>query len=446
VSSIRQVWSRSRIFRVGLVCAVFCSLLLLVVQGWLLFDTEPTPGEESVIGIDLRIYVTAAKHFQQQQDIYLKGSLDVMEDQYPYAPSFAAAFVPFLWLPSFTLIAIVHTLLHIAAYVFLYLRWERIFCDLGLVRAEEMVACTLPVWLVFSAFWGDLGYLNIYVIMALVGTLLIEAVLNERLGWSILWLSIIVQIKPQWAFAAAVPLLIGRYRFFLKLLAIGAVVYVAVMGITMLAGGPAYVWQQYSEYAQFLGRLSHDWPWRGPEAPYLGYNHSVKQIILYLLGVAPGTQRLGTGVKIVLLIPLGIVSLRHLLRPARQPGRNVPQLSLDLAFALYLGAFVWLDVVWEVTLGIAVFVYLLATLESRAAKIVIWGVFLPYALVSVFQIGGVALLGMGAVDGAYILTDPSIYFPIIMAVILTFYALLVMRLWRAVPGDERRMTVSGHAP
>jgi hypothetical protein len=66
--------------------------------------------------------------------------------------------------------------------------------------------------------------------------------------------------------------------------------------------------------------------------------------------------------------------------------------------------------------------------------------------VSIFQIGGVALLGMDAVDGAYILTDPSIYFPIIMAVILTFYALLVARLWRAVPGDERRITVSGHAP
>jgi hypothetical protein len=140
------------------------------------------------------------------------------------------------------------------------------------------------------------------------------------------------------------------------------------------------------------------------------------------------------------------VSLRHLLRPARQPGRNVPQLSLDLAFALYLGAFVWLDVVWEVTLGIAVFVYLLATLESRGAKIVIWGVFLPYALVSILQIGGVALLGMDAVDGAYILTDPSIYFPIIMAVILTFYVLLVVRLWRAVPGNERRMSASGHAP
>ena len=32
--------------------------------------------------------------------------------------------------------------------------------------------------------------------------------------------------------------------------------------------------------------------------------------------------------------------------------------------------------------------------------------------------------------GALFVTDPSIYIPLVMIVILTFYALLVKRLWR----------------
>jgi hypothetical protein len=440
VKYLRQAWSRSKMFRIALIMAMLCALSLLTAQGWLLAETEFTPGEESVIGIDLHIYINAAKHLQQRQDLYLKGALDVMEDQYPYAPSFAMAFIPFLWLPSFTLVAIVHILLHIAAYVLLYDRWSRIFRNLGLERARETLAWTLPVWLIFSAFWGDLGYLNIYVIMALLGTLLIDAILNERLGWSLLWLSIIIQIKPQWAFAAVVPLLLGRYRFFFKLLALAAVTYVAVIGTMMLVAGPAYVWQQYADYIQFLGRLSHDWPWRGPEAPYLGYNHSIKQTVVYLLGGTAGAMNLATGIKVLLLVPLGVVSLRHLLRPVRQPGRDVPRLSLDLALTLYLAAFIWLDVVWEVMLGIAVFVYLLATVESKAARIVIWGVFLSYALVAIFQIAGFAILGMNAVDGAYVLTDPSIYVPIIMIVILVFYAILIKRLW-SMPAHHKPHTI-----
>jgi hypothetical protein len=411
--------------------AFVCALLLLAMQVWLLIDTGLAPGGESVVGIDLRIYMNAAKHFHQRQDLYPKGSLSVMENQYPYAPSFALAFIPFLWLPSFTLIAIAHTLLHIGAYVLLYIRWDRIFRYARLERAREMLARTLPVWLVFSAFWGDLGYLNIYVIMALLGTLLIEAIVEEHLGWSVVWMSIILQIKPQWAFAAAVPLLLGRYKFVFRLLVLAAATYVAVVGTLVLVAGHEYVQQQYIDYFRFLARLSNDWPWRESDAGFLGYNHSVKQIVVYLLGVTPGTMSLATGIKVLLLVPLGLVSLRHLRRPVRQLDYNVHQLGLDFAFALYLGAFIWLDVVWEVTLGIAVFTYLLATTRKRSVTITTWIVFLPYALVTLFQVGGFAILSTDALEGAYFLTDPSIYAPVIMIVILTFYAITVKRLWSA---------------
>ncbi len=437
---LRQSWSRSKIFRIILVIAVIYTVLRLAVQGVYLATLlvpenlpEWVGAEEPMIPADLQIYLNAAKHLQLRQDLYLKGSLARLEDHYPYAPSFALAFMPFLWFSPNT-VAVIHTLLHIIAYALLYVWWGRIFHRLGLDQANEMLAWTLPVWLVFSAFWGDLGYLNIYLIMTLFGTLFIDAILDERLGWSLFWLSIILQIKPHWAFAAAVPLLLGRHRFFIKLVVLTIITCIVITGLTILITGPTYGWQQYVDYVQFLARLSRDFPWRGPDAPFLGYNHSIVQIVVYTLGLTPNTMRLATGIKVLLLVPLAIVGLRHLFRPADQPGRDVPKLGLDLAFVLYLGAFIWLDMVWEVSLGIAVFVYLLATLEGRNAKILVWSVFLPYALVDLWQVISFAVFGMDVIaPGPYILTDPSIYLPLVMIVILTFYTLLLKRLWTAVP-------------
>jgi hypothetical protein len=110
---------------------------------------------------------------------------------------------------------------------------------------------------------------------------------------------------------------------------------------------------------------------------------------------------------------------------------------LDLAFALYLGAFIWLDVVWEVTLGIAAFTHLLSTLDRKQARICVWVTFLPYALIDLWQV--ISFLAFGPdvmLPGPYILTDPSIYIPLVMIVILTFYALLIQRSWSAMLADQ----------
>jgi hypothetical protein len=313
----------------------------------------------------------------------------------------------------------------------LYVWWDRIFRRRGLNRAREILAWTLPLWLVFSQFWSDLSYLNVYIFMALLSTWLIDAILDEHLGWSLLWLSIILQIKPQWAFAAAIPLLLGRRRFFLKLLVSSILVYVAVVGVTMLVVGPAYGWQQYVDYFRLLWNIQGgNYPWRGPDADFLGYNHSITQTVVYLLGVTPSALRLATLIKVVLLIPLAAVILRHLRRPAGCAGRDVPRLGLNLAFVLYLGVFVALSVVWELTLSVAVFTYLLATLDQRNSKRLAWAVFLPYALLDFWQLLSFIVLGPNAiVPGPFVLTDPSIYIPTTMIVNLTFYALLVKRLW-----------------
>ncbi len=444
-SEIKQLWRSSRTYRVLLTAAAVYTLLRLVVQGvvlaMMLFPEAKILGgvpawvdvEGPVVPADLQIYLNAAKHLRARQDLYLKGSLARLEDHYPYAPSFALAFVPFSWLSPVGA-SVVHTLLHIIAYGIMYIMWGRIFKRLNLPRALRMLAWVLPVWLLFSSFWTDLGYLNIYIIMALLATLLIEAILTEHLGWSLLWLSIILQIKPHWTFAAAVPLLLGRRRFFFQLLALTVLVYIVITGMTILVVGPAYGWGQYRDYVAFLGRLSRDFPWRGPDKAFLGYNHSIKQIVVYRLGVSQQTLHLATVVKILLLIPLGVVCLRHLLYPVNQRGDQKPQLGLDFAFILYLGAFIWLDMVWELCLGVALYPYLLGTTSSQVGKMWIHLAFLPYALLDPWRVGSLIFGGMDIIlPGPYVATDPAIYFPLIMATILMLYAVLLARLWRAAP-------------
>jgi hypothetical protein len=425
---LRQTWARSRAFRLVLILAAVYFLVRLAIHAFFMVELLRWGTE----GYDLQLYLDAAQHLQTGQDLYPKGRLDYVEF-FQYAPSYALAFIPFLWLPLPT-VMIILSLAHVVAYGLLYSLWARIYCRLGLDRARETLVWLLPLWLVFSQFWADLGYLNIYVFMALLSTLFIDAVLRERLGWSVLWLSIILQTKPQWAFAAAVPLLLGRYRFFLKLLVLSIAAYAAVVGIVMLAAGPAYGWRQYVDYARFLGDMRGNLVWRGPDAPFLGYDHSITQVVVYLLGATPATLGLATFIKLLFLVPLAAVGLRHLRRPTRRPGQTLPRLGLDLAFVLYLGAFIWLDVVWEVTFGIVVFTYLLATLEERGDRVWAWAIFLPYALVDLWQIISVAVFGFDIVaPGPFVLTDPAIYIPLVMIVILAFYVLLIKRLWATAP-------------
>ncbi|MCL4297583.1 MAG: hypothetical protein KJ077_17720 [Anaerolineae bacterium] len=428
---VRQFWAESKIFRRVMMAAIIYLALRLALQGAVLaqvLSAGPVASETTLISNDLQIYLAAANRLQQQQDLYLQEALDRVA-VFQYAPAFALALTPLLPIP-FGLLALLATLLNIGAYILFYLWWGRIFTRLGLDRANQMLAWTLPVWLVFAAFWGDLSYLNIYVITSLICTWLIEAVLEERLGWSLVWVSLILQTKPYLAFPLAIPLILGRPRFFFKLLILTAGAYGIITGATIGLMGPAYGWEQYLAYLRFLADMTANFPWRSPESGFLGYNHSILQIIFYWLGVTPGALHLATAVKLLLLVPLAVVSTRHFLRPARCAGRSAQQLALSLAFALYAGALIWLDIVWEMTLGIVVFAYLLASLPQRSAKIWAWVVFLPYALLDFWQVASFVVLGPAIISpDLYIWTDPSIYIPLVMGVILIFYGLLVKHLW-----------------
>jgi hypothetical protein len=440
IRHLRHVWAGSRAYRIVLVAALVYALARLVVHGvYLAMMLCPSSGimggmpewtgaeGQPMVPVDLQIYVDAAERFREHRPLYLRSN---RIEIYQYPPLYALAFIPFLFLPPVATV-IIQSLLHVFAYLLLYLSWDRIFHSLGLERAQRVQAGTIPIWLVFSSFWSDLSYLNVYVIMALLSTLFIAALLKEQLGWSTLWLTLIVQIKPHWAFPAALPLLLGRYRFFLRLLALAALLGAIVVGTAMLVGGPRYVWEQHVDYVQFLPHVVEGFPWRSPDSDFLGYNHSIKQVIFYLFGVSSRSRRLATGIKTLLLAPLGIIGWRCLSRSRRTPLRRVPESALDLGFALYLGVFIWLDMVWEASLTIAIFAYLLSTLDRPLDRILTWVVFLPYALVDVWQVVSLGLFGMDVIaPGPYVLTDPSIYVPMIMIVILTFYVLLIRRAWR----------------
>ena len=433
---IREYWSTSKTYRVLLVLAIIYAVLRLLIQIFLFSDAmRPEAVAEGVqVSADLQqSYISSAHRFQAREDLYLRGSLEHVEAHYLYSPAFAFFFAPILLLPLSILLPLM-LVIHIAAYAMLYIWWARIFEHNGLVTAARKWALLLPLYLVFSVFWDDLSYMNTYILLALFATFLIDAILQERLTWASFWLgAVILPIKPHWAFALALPLLLGRYRFFFKLLGGAALAYLIVAGITIMAGGVEYGIRQYQDYFGFLTRLTRDYPWWGPEKPFLGYNHSIMQLVLYIFGVSSSSMFLATIIKLLLLLPLGWVSLWFLRHPIEKKGREIPETALALVFALYLGAFIWLDMVWELSLGIVIFAFLLTAMGQRWVRNLLWILFGVYALLDIWRLVSYIALGDNVLyQGAYVLTDPLIYVPWIMFVLLAFYAILLLRLNRLV--------------
>lgn len=431
---IKEYWSKSKTYRILLILAIIYALLRLAIQIFLFSDAmRPEAVAEGVqVSADLQqSYIASAQHFQAREDLYNKGSLEHVEAHYLYSPAFAFFFSPLLLLPLQILLPLM-VVIHILVYALLYIWWNRIFAQNNLSNVARQWAGLLPVYLVFSAFWDDLSYMNTYILIALFATFLIDAIVQEKLVWASFWLgAVILPIKPHWAFALALPLLLGRYRFFLKLLLGASLAYLGVAGITILAGGIDYGIRQYQDYFAFLARLTRDYPWWGPDKPFLGYNHSIMQIVLYSLGVSNANMRLATILKLILLLPLGWVSLKFLRNPSNKAGSEVPETALALVFAFYLGAFIWLDMVWELSLGVVIFAYLLATSQQKWIRILIWILFAPYALLDIWRL--VSYLGLGdsvLYQGSYVLTDPLIYIPWIMILLLLFYAILLSKLNR----------------
>ncbi len=438
--SIRQSWAEKWWYRVILSAAGTYALLRLLLHVLLVAGAfSPVQVTETTfLPDDLRIYLDAAQAVQNQHPLYPLLPLERMEF-YQYAPSFALAFTPFLALSSVAN-ALIHTLLHVITYGLLYFVWGRIFAGLGMDSAVRTQALLLPAWLIYSPFWSDLNYLNVYVLMALLASLLIQVILTQKLGWSVILLTIILQIKPQWAFAAVLPLLIGQYRFFFRLIGLSAAAYVVCTIVTIVLTGSTYGLGQYTTYFNLLVGIGGNYPWRTPDLPFLGYNHSIVQTVVYLFNVSPESLRIALVIKSLIVLPLVLFGLRTLIQPLRSVNGSI---KLVLVFAVYTAAFIWLDVVWELTLSIAVFTLLLATHRGWLRGL-IWVAFLPYMLVDAIQVMSYVIFGDSILaPGPYVLTDPSIYLPLTLITTVVFYGLLTTRLWAFVDSQKQRNLLHG---
>lgn len=434
MDAVKAYWPESRAYRLALIAALVYFVFRLAIQLYFFSDAlRPQAVAEGVqVSADLQqSYIASARHFQAREDLYIKGSLEHVEAHYLYSPAFAFAFSPILLLPLNILLPLL-TIIHIAAYAWLFILWAKIFDESKLTSVSKIWAGLLPLFLVFSVFWDDLAYMNTYILIALCASLLIRAILKENLVQAIFWLGVVIlPIKPHWAFALVLPLLLARYRFLIRLIAGSVIAYLIVAAITIAAGGMDYGFRQYSDYLWFLARLSRDYPWWGPDKPFLGYNHSIMQIVVYSLGVSAENMRLASTVKLILLIPLAWVGVKFLRNPINKAGHKVPETALALAFGLYLGAFIWLDMVWELSLGLVIFAFLLPGVEQKWARTLMWIFVAPYALLDIWRLVSYLALGDSILyQDSYVLTDPLIYVPWIMTVLLIFYTLTLQKLAR----------------
>jgi hypothetical protein len=314
-------------------------------------------------------------------------------------------------------------LLHIIVYWAIYWRWYTIFRQQRLNSAAEALIRLFPLWIIFTGLLYEIAYMNIYIFMALIATLLIEAMLNQQVWKAILWLSILLLVKPQWAFALGIPFLLGQWRFLVKVAGGALLAYFAVFTVMMLFTGQ-YALQQYREYFQFLESIPYTFPWNTlAKEGHVGYNNSIMQLVIFFTNNGAYSVILTTIIKILLSLPLIGIFWRY--------RRNAPQsanfaFTLGWAFALYLLAFLWLDVDTEFTFGIVVFAYLLGNLPETGLNNLARLVFLPYALTHLWiTFTGIASFLAPLPD---LIIDPSLFIPFILIAMLGLYGLVLWQL------------------
>jgi hypothetical protein len=414
---IAALWKRSRLFRVLMVAAAIYALARLSVAVATALLLDP---------VDHQVLAGASRHLWQRRSLYVGLDQPIAPDllMFNYSPVFAFLFTPFALAPQWLGFGLLFVL-HLLAYAVTYLVWGSLLRRTSRL-AGEILLWSLPLWIAYGPFWADLGFGNIYAFMACAATLLLDAILERRLGWAVLWLSLIAPAKPQWTFAALIPLLLGQRRFFFRLIAYVLLVYALLVGIMVVVLGPGYTWTQHVAFVQHLSSMGQRLPWRA-NWPYLGYNHSVTSVITYVLGLSDTTLLLSVVVRLVLLLPLLRVILLQLLRPVRRDKRDAEWLSVAFFMALYMGTWIWLDMVGEIALGVVVFVYLSA---RTAIKKPVRAVFLLYVFLDVWRLVTLAIdvvAGVGLVDMERVIfyADPTYYAPILLCIILVFYFLLV---------------------
>ena len=411
-------WRKSKSFRLWMILAVIGLVINLALTA--LWQMELIPVEGSPPANDLMVYLAAGSRFLERQDLYIAPKPDF--SLYAYSPVFAMIASLFTFIP-YKIVWGIDALLHIIAYWAIYWRWFVIFRQQQLHTAADVLVRLFPLWIIFTGLLYEIAYMNIYIFMALLATLLIEAIINQQTGRAILWLAILLPIKPQWAFALGIPFLLGQWRFLAKVMIGGILSYTAIFVITILIAGP-YALRQSGEYVQTLQSIPYTFVWNTMlKEGHIGYNNSIMQLVKFFTNNAPYSVGVSTALKLLLSLPLIAVLWRY--RRYASTGAT-PGLALEWAFALYFAAFIWLDVVTELSFSIVIFTYLLGTLSQQRLRNIARIVFLPYAFafiwITVFSILSFAIPLPSAI------VDPSFFIPVVLLAMLGLYGLVLWQL------------------
>ncbi len=435
MDTLRQVWSKSKLFRGLMIVAILWFVIRLLFQ----IAYQSSFGEEWFLADDLQVYKLTSERLLQHEQIYRSDEVLSIE-YFQYTPAFALLFSPLTRLPI-PVLSVGWTVIQLALYYFLWDRWRSIFKYLELHQAGNVLLRLLPLWLFFSQFWADVAFGNIYILMALLSTLLIETILKRRLALSIILVGLILLTKPQCAFALVIPVFQRDLRFLVKIILGSGLVYLASIGLTMAAVGSTYTLFQYSAYFQFLGSLNSYYPW--DKLPFLGYNHSILQSVIHYLGIPFSKMALGLTalIKFVFLAPIVDLSWRFSRRSQSQAN------ALILALCWYLGVFFLMDIIWEITLALPLLALCWPMLHTRLEKWAIGVLTFIYVMMDFWQtisylIWGDAILWEGS---GYILSDPAIYVPIILIVILSFYIILLRNLYVHQASEKADITLEENA-
>lgn len=385
-----------------------------------LWQMEIVTFEDTPPANDLRIYLEAGQRFLQRQDLYISPRADF--GLYAYSPAFALV-LGFLTLVPYKLVWLADALLHIVVYWAMYWRWFVIFRKQRLDSAAETLIRLFPLWILFTGLLYEIAYMNIYIFMAFIATLLLEAMFYQLTGKAILWLAILLLIKPQWAFALGIPFLLGQWRFLAKVMGGALLAYFAVVAVMALVIGP-YTLEQYREYFEFLRSIPLSFIWNTlAQDGHIGYNNSILQLVIFLTNHASFSFAVANFLKILLSIPLIVIFWRYRLSTSQEASAAF---IMEWVFALYLLAFLWLDVVTELTFGIVVFTYLAGTLPKPELKRVAGLVFLPYAFTHIWiTVTGIVSFFVSLPD---VIIDPSLFIPFILIAMLGSYSLLLWQL------------------
>jgi len=320
----------------------------------------------------------------------------------------------------FRLLAILYWAVVVICLPVAWMVWRRVF-SIFLPNSPRLMTAWLPLWLIYSQWFADQNYLNLYtVLMVLTGALTL-AVAQQRTWLAVFLAVLILQTKPHYAFPLILPWLLGNWRYFVKLMMGVAFAYVAVAGATVLAVGPSYGLALYNDYARFLTSIQANYPW---SSYYLGYNHSWYSIIHWIFGIQPWVPIVVTSIKIVSFIPVGWLAWRGL----RGRIADRPIVALGIALALHLWSMTLLDQLWEVSLAIVAFMFLLAAASPTIRRIAIL-ISVPFALLGLAQLAGwgAATLVGRSIDQL----DVTARLPTMMATALGLYAILILTIRRS---------------